>query len=149
MVRGAGVSLCKLCCTNRYNSQEICFFAPRKVISGHFVQFLFITMKYEDFLVDLICLLFAIVISKESLKKFHGVRVQLLRFWGEERVSKESSVVYVVGGATAVFPREGRAAYAKRRQEGRRPGVRLHQRVPWRRRESEALICCLPHLQTS
>jgi len=77
-------------------------------------------MQYEGFLVDLICLLFAIVISKESLKKLHGVRVPLLRFWGEERVSKESSMVYVVGGATAVFPREGRTACAKRRQEGRR-----------------------------
>ena len=74
-------------------------------------------MQYEGFLVDLTCLLFAIVISKESLVKQHGVRVPLLQFWGEERVSKESFAFYVIGAAAAVFSRRGRTAYAKRRQE--------------------------------
>ena len=45
--------------------------------------------------------------------------VPLLRSWGEERVSKESSVFYVVGAAMTIFPREGRTALAKRKQGDR------------------------------
>ena len=74
-------------------------------------------MQYEGFLVELTCLLFVIAISKESLRKQHGVRVPLLQSWGEERVSKESFVFYVVGAAAAVFSRGGRTAYTKSRQE--------------------------------
>ena len=64
---------------------------PGEVISGHYVQFVFNSMQYEDFLVVLTCLLFAVVRSKESLRTLHGMGVPLLRSWGEERVSKESS----------------------------------------------------------
>ena len=92
---------------------------PREVISGHYVQFVFNSMQYEDFLVVLTCLLFAVGRSKESLRKLHGMGVPLLRSWGEERVSKESSVFYVVGAAMTIFPREGRTALAKRKQGDR------------------------------
>ena len=76
-------------------------------------------MQYDDFLVVLICLLFVFVRLTESLRMLHGVRVPLLRSWGEERVAKESPVFYVVGAAITVFSREGRTAYTKRRQEDR------------------------------
>ena len=91
---------------------------PGKVISGHRVQFVFNSIKYEGVLVVLTCLLFAIVRSKESPRTLHGMGVPLLRSWGEERVSKEFPVFYVVGAATTVS-QEGRTTYAKRRQGDR------------------------------
>ena len=50
---------------------------------------------------------------------------------GEERVSTESSVLYVVGAAMTFF-------YGRDVQG--RPGFRIHQRVPWRGWEDAALI---------
>ena len=51
---------------------------PREVISGHYVQFVFNSMQYEDFLVVLTCLLFAVGRSKESLRKLHGMGVTVV-----------------------------------------------------------------------
>ena len=42
--------------------------------------------------------------------------VPLLKSWGEESVSKESSVFYVVGASMTVFPHEGWTAFTKRKQ---------------------------------
>ena len=69
---------------------------------------------FEDSLVVLVCLLFAVVISKETLVLAQAVVVPLCRFGGDECAAKETSKDYVVGGATGE-PCRGRAILVKNR----------------------------------
>ena len=88
---------------------------------GHFwtvtVQPLTDSMSYEGFLVLLMGLRFYVARSKETCVTWHGVVVPLLRYMGEECVSKAFSASNVVGRAAAVFLWGGRATRKERKHQ--------------------------------
>ena len=72
-------------------------------------------MDFEDSLVVLCFLLLAVARSNELLGLTHTVRVPLCNYWDEERASKESTRMYVAGGAV-MEPCSGRAVLVKNRK---------------------------------
>ena len=101
---------------SRRATQVIC-----GAMRGHFwtltVQPLTDSMRYEGFLVLLMGLRIYVARSKETCVTWYGVVVPLLRYMGEECVSKAFSVSNVVGRAAAVFLRGGRATRKERKHQ--------------------------------
>ena len=60
---------------------------------------------------------FFVARSKETCVTWHGVVVPLLRYTGEECVSKAIPVFAVAGGAVIVFLRGGRATRKERKHQ--------------------------------
>ena len=73
------------------------------------IQLLLDSMGYEGLFVVSMCLLTFVERFKETRVMYYGVAVPLLHNSGEKCASYEFPVFCVVGGATTLFPRGGRA----------------------------------------